>query len=195
MFDTPPDLDQYRSVEELQRLALDAQGEMIKMEREADESQYSDAQRSKFAGLGQPKKDISHRVGELRARERMILENAAAHPGRVERPEGQYYGARSREAALRLDEPRHVTEGRESGLRAIEQQASILTARAGDRLEGAVRSDQTGVGGQYLVAVANPHYSAAFGKMIADRTADICASPPPRWKRSASPRKPRRSAT
>src|SRR5207253_2517279 len=66
------------------------------------------------------------------------------------------------------DEPRHIAEGREAGLRAIDAQAGILSARAGDRLETAVRSDRSGVGGRYLEAVADPAYNSAFGKMLAD---------------------------
>jgi hypothetical protein len=36
MFDTQINLDDYRSVEELQRLAIDVQDEMVAMERESD---------------------------------------------------------------------------------------------------------------------------------------------------------------
>lgn len=168
MFENPPNLDQYRSVEDLQRLAHDAQDEMVSMERDADGAQYNDAERSKFAGLATLKKDIGERIGELRARERMVREYAN-DPKRVERAEDQYHRG-DRVTALRLDEPRHISESREAGLRAIDQHAGLLTNRAGERLETAVRSDQSGVGGRYLSAVANPAYLSAFGKMIADPT-------------------------
>jgi HK97 family phage major capsid protein len=167
MFDTKIDLDAYRGVEELQRLAHDVQDELAAMERESNGAKFTDDERAKFAGLHQTKKDIGKRIGELRARQRMLLENAA-HPGRVERPEDAYYPTRDSVAALRLDEPRHISESRDAGLRAIDQHSGLLTNRAGERLEGALRSDHTGVGGRYLAAVANPHYSSAFGKMIAD---------------------------
>jgi HK97 family phage major capsid protein len=65
--------------------------------------------------------------------------------------------------------PRHIVEGREAGLRAIDQHAGVLSAPAADRLDAHVRTnDPQGLDGRYLDAVGSPHYNSAFGKMLAD---------------------------
>jgi HK97 family phage major capsid protein len=167
MLDSPPNLDDYRSVEELQRLGNDVHDALVAMEGESDGRPYVGADRDKFVGLTKVKKEIPKRIAELRGRHAVIA-GQAGNAARTESMEDAWYPPARPGTDRRLDEPRHVAEGREAGLRAIDAQASVLTSRAGDRLEKAVRSDGSGVGGRYLEAVADPAYNSAFGKMLAD---------------------------
>jgi HK97 family phage major capsid protein len=65
----------------------------------------------------------------------------------------------------------HVRQAHDAGLRSIERHRDRLSPEAGDRLDGLVRNaDHTGIGGRYLDAVGDPHYSSAFGKMLMDPT-------------------------
>jgi HK97 family phage major capsid protein len=166
VFDSPPVLDEYRSVEELQKLKLDLRDEQLRVERDFNGLPFDNDARAKFIGLKETGKKIDERILELRARQSVIAE-AARNPSAIERGDGAYREPRSESDPYT---PRHIVEGREAGLRAIDRQKGVLTAQAGDRLERAVRSDLSGVGGRYLEAVASPHYNSAFGKMVADPT-------------------------
>jgi HK97 family phage major capsid protein len=100
-----------------------------------------------------------------------MIAEAAGQPGRSESMEDAYYAPTTRTVQRRPDEPRHLAEARDTGLRAIESQQGVLSARAGDRLEQVVREhDPDGSGGRYLAAVGDPFYRSAFGKLVMDPT-------------------------
>lgn len=62
-----------------------------------------------------------------------------------------------------------IEHDRDDGLRAIEFHSDSLTTPAADRLERVVRSgDPCGLESRYLVAVGDPDYNSAFGKLVAD---------------------------
>jgi HK97 family phage major capsid protein len=166
MLDSPPDLDQYRSVEDLQTLGHTVADAMLQMEKESDGRPFTGEQRDKFAGLSKTRKEISARVRELRARQAAILANSGK-PGRVESGADTYEPRSGVER--RPGEPRHLAEARDAGLRAIDGKQGVLSARAGDTLETLVRDeDPDGSGGRYLSAVASDSYMSAFRKLLAD---------------------------
>jgi HK97 family phage major capsid protein len=169
MLDHPPDLDEYRSVEELQKLKLDVLDELRTMEREANGRPYDNEGRSKFKGLHETGKKIDNRIGELRGRERRLRE-LAGRPGGVEHTADAF---RDPNPARHVDPftPRHLTEAREKGMRAIEANASVLSARAADRLERHINeADPQGLDANYIAAVGDPNYRTAFGKIMMDPT-------------------------
>jgi HK97 family phage major capsid protein len=169
MFDNQIILDDYRSVEELQRLANDVQDEMVAMERESDGRPYGDDERAKFVGLKKTKTEIGKRIAELRARQAAVA-GYASNSARIEAGTDGYYPTRDRvERHPDPFQPRHLAEARDQGLRAIDQHAGVLSARAANTLETLVREDDpTGEGGRYLAAVGNPAYLSAFKKLIKD---------------------------
>jgi HK97 family phage major capsid protein len=170
MFDYQIDLDDYRSVEDLQRLANDVQDALVAMERESDGRPYKGDGRDKFAGLTKMKREIPRRIAELRGRHAVIT-GYAHERGRIESMEDSYYPPSRTDNERRPDEPRHLAEAREAGLRAIDAEQGALSARAGDRLETLIRhADPDGSGGRYLNAVGNPAYLSAFKKLVADPT-------------------------
>jgi HK97 family phage major capsid protein len=169
MFDLPPDLDEYRSVEELQRLRLDLLDEMSRVEREFDGLPFDDETRDKFLGAKKMIKRVDERISELQMRQQALVE-AAGDPRRQELGTG-FRDVRAERPASDPWTPRHITEGREAGLRAIDQHAGVLSALAADRLDALVRiGDAQGLGGRYLDAVGSEHYLSAFGKLVADPT-------------------------
>jgi HK97 family phage major capsid protein len=170
MLDSPPNLDEYRSVEELQTLGHQVHDAMLALEVETNGLPFTSEQKDKFAGLVRTKKDIAARVKELRARQAMLLENAK-RPGAVESMDDAYYPPTRSGLERRPGEPRHLAEARDSGLRMIDSKASVLSARAGDTLEELVRDeDPDGSGGRYLSAVGADAYLTAFRKLLADPT-------------------------
>ena len=114
---------------------------MEALEREADGRPFNEAARNKFAGLATTRTEIGKRLKELRLRHATPT-GSGRDPARNESMDDVYYPSDRGNGARRPDEPRHIAEGREAGLRAIDGQAGILTARAGDRLERAVRRPQ-----------------------------------------------------
>jgi HK97 family phage major capsid protein len=65
--------------------------------------------------------------------------------------------------------PAQVRAAHDEGLRAIAMHESVLGTRAADQLDRLVREgDLHGHGSRYMSAVANPHYEAAFAKMLRD---------------------------
>lgn len=69
------------------------------------------------------------------------------------------------------DQPGHVREAHDAGLRAIERHVGTgeLRAEAADSLDELVRRrDPTGLDARYLDAVGSPAYNSAFGKILAD---------------------------
>lgn len=84
------------------------------------------------------------------------IRELAGRPGNVEPP-------------VQDGQPR-ANGARDAGLRAIEQHRDQLSSTAGDRLERLVRDerDPLGLEGQYLAAVAAPHYRTAFWKCVRD---------------------------
>jgi HK97 family phage major capsid protein len=76
---------------------------------------------------------------------------------------------RSAEPAPLGEGPEHVLRARDQALRSIARHEDLLDGRAGERLEALVRrQDPHGLASRYLAAVGSPHYSAAFGKLLAD---------------------------
>jgi HK97 family phage major capsid protein len=161
MFDLPPDLDDYRSIEELHRLRLDLRDEMARLERDFDGLPFDDETRAKFLGAKKFVKRIDDRIGELRMREQALIE-AAGSPNRQESGVA-FRDLRAERPANDPFIPRHVVEGREAGLRAIDQHAGVLSAPAANRHDGLIRgNDPLGLGGRYLAGVASPHYNSAL---------------------------------
>jgi HK97 family phage major capsid protein len=76
------------------------------------------------------------------------------------------YQPRSQPAMDPLSYTRGAAES--AALRAIEQ--NVVGPKAQDRLDAVARdsrNDPLGIGARYLAAVADPHYDAAFGKLLA----------------------------
>ncbi len=55
---------------------------------------------------------------------------------------------------------------RDAGLRAVELRSDVLDSRSGDRLVGLIERDKGGADGEYIAAIADPDYEAAFGRLI-----------------------------
>jgi HK97 family phage major capsid protein len=91
-----------------------------------------------------------------------------ARSGRVESGDGATF----QHGQTRIDNPQQdprLREARDTGLRAIQRHEGTLTAKAADRLDGLVRSnDPTGFASRYLDAVGDPSYLSAFGKLVVD---------------------------
>lgn len=88
--------------------------------------------------------------------------------GRLQREGGSDPGRQ-----VRTDDPRipgHVRADQSRALATVERYADHLGARAGDALDGLIRSDKTGIGSRYLHAVGDPAYNSAFGKLLANPT-------------------------
>jgi HK97 family phage major capsid protein len=111
---------------------------------------------------------LNETIDEFEARRERITELAGSRRN-VESGDGADF----RRGYTRDDsqqDPR-LREARDTGLRAIERHDDVLTAKAVDRLDGLVRSnDPTGIGARYLDAVGDPAYNTAFGKMVMDPT-------------------------
>jgi len=170
MLDSPPNLDEYRGVEELQRLRLDVREALLQLEREFNGIPYDAAARSKFVGLRKTTKEIDNRISELRARHALIAD--AAGRGQIEREaEPRTTTAGNRDATADPFQPRHLVEARERGMRAIEANAGVLPAAAADRLERHINeTDPQGLDANYIAAVGDANYRTAFGKLMMDPT-------------------------
>jgi hypothetical protein len=169
MLDHPPNLDEYRSVGDLQRLRHDVHDEMLKLEREFNGTPYDEATRNKFVGLSKTKKKIDSRISELQGRQRAIVEQNAGRRGFVERAEEPRIITGPDRHGDTSDpfQPRHLAEARERGMRAIETNLSVLPAAAADRLERHINeADPQGLDANYIAAVGDPNYRTAFGKIM-----------------------------
>jgi HK97 family phage major capsid protein len=97
------------------------------------------------------------------AHRRSALVRQAARPGATEDGVTFHTPTRARTSNDPLD------QAHEDGLRAIDFHSDTLTAQAADRLERVVRSgDPYGLESRYLVAVGDPDYNSAFGKLVGD---------------------------
>ena len=70
------------------------------------------------------------------------------------------------------NQPRHKAAAMQAGLRAVDRNADVLSAQAGDTLEELVRDpderDRHGLAGRYLEAVSDPDYESAFWRLLRD---------------------------
>jgi HK97 family phage major capsid protein len=112
-------------------------------------------------------------LAEFAVREKMIAE--MYDRGQVESSSDSFQTRRPTRRTLpghNPDQPRHKAAAMQSGLRAINQHANVLTAKAGDTLEELVRDpderDRHGLAGRYLEAVSDPDYESAFWRLLRD---------------------------
>lgn len=61
-------------------------------------------------------------------------------------------------------------EHRDAALRTIERHEAVIATARADVLDRLVRSDPTGIDAEYLAAVGDEHYDAAFGILLSDPT-------------------------
>lgn len=133
MFDKQPDLDEYRSVGELQRLRHDVHDEMLKLERGFNGTPFDAPARDKFVGLNKTKKEIDDRIGELQARQRALVEGNAGNSAfreSAEEPRTINSPDRYGDTADPF-QPRHLAEARERRMRAIEAKHECLAGGGG----------------------------------------------------------------
>ena len=83
MFTDQIDLDEYRSVEELQHVAADVHDELVRMETTADGRPFTADARAKFVGLKKTRDEIASRIKELQSRHAVVAGHAT-QPSRIE---------------------------------------------------------------------------------------------------------------
>jgi len=137
---------------EISRLrALEAAGEL------------SEGQLERLGNLvaGLPRLQAEHREARLDVVRDVYAAGAAIEVGFAE-------GPKNREDVDDNPFDRANRQHQDAALRTIDQHESFLSARAGDRLHGLVRSDKSGAEARYLAAVGDPQYEAAFENLLAD---------------------------
>jgi HK97 family phage major capsid protein len=132
--------------------------------------------RTEWNALNQERDELKATRDECRTRLQTMREQlaeAAADPNPDRRESGDgntpisYNNPATRRA--KVHDGSRAAVAHFDALRAIDAHDSILSSEAGDTLTDLIeRRDPTGVDSRYIAAVANPHYSTAFGKLVRD---------------------------
>jgi hypothetical protein len=112
---------------------------------------------------------ITERIlDQLQARDRQMLESARNGTAHIESGDGRRI---DRDPTSRPEEPPWLAGQRDQALRAIDQchrDQPLMLDKSAHILENLIKyADPTCLTARYLVAVGDPHYNSAFGKMLA----------------------------
>jgi predicted phage gp36 major capsid-like protein len=112
---------------------------------------------------------ITERIlDQLQARDRQMLESARNGTAHIESGDGRRI---DRGPTSRPEEPPWLAGQRDQALRAIDQchrDQPLMLDKSAHILENLIKyADPTCLTARYLVAVGDPHYNSAFGKMLA----------------------------
>ena len=107
-------------------------------------------------------------LDQLQARDRQMLESARNGTAHIESGDGRRI---DRGPTSRPEEPPWLAGQRDQALRAIDQchrDQPLMLDKSAHILENLIKyADPTCLTARYLVAVGDPHYNSAFGKMLA----------------------------
>lgn len=179
-----PDLNQFRSVEELTEHRKECEGRLKELDAEFKGLPFTEEARGEFADMTDRVEEIDRRINELEARrkimERKFREGTAVvePPPEEDRGRLQTPGTRTPDNPYALEEYRSLASSVDQlpslwkdGARRILEQVRYPSERTnkeatGDHVERLLDRDASGEFARRVIATANPLYDRAFGKYV-----------------------------